>query len=348
MKTILFCGGGSAGHVVPNIALIEEFKDSYNCVYMGTDGIEKSICGQNGVDFYEVNTPKLVRGKIFCNLSIPFKLLKSVKNAGKILDEVKPALIFSKGGFACLPAVFAAKKRKIAVITHESDIDPGLATKIIAKRCKKVLTSFPSAASAFPNGICCGSPMRKGLFGVSRADAEEKFGLDHRPTILVLGGGSGSLTINGYIRDIAQKICKDYNILHICGKGNQVKSNIYGYRQVEFCKDMGYAYACADMAVSRCGSNTAFELTALKIPTLYIPLDNSATRGDQIKNAEYFKNLGLCEILPEKELTDERLYGGIISVMKNGKIKAGLLNCNIKPGNEKIKKEAYNTILQRS
>ena len=348
MKTILFCGGGSAGHVIPNIALIEELKNDFNCVYMGTDGIEKDICAKHGVKFYTCNTPKLVRGKILCNISIPLKLHKSIKSAGGLLDEIAPDLIFSKGGYACVPAVMAAKKRNIKVITHESDIGAGLATKFISKRCAKVLTSFPSTALKFKNGICTGSPMRKVLFNRNRLQAIEKFGLDLRPTVLVVGGGSGSKIINENIRKIAAKVCKDYNILHLCGKGNAVESNIYGYKQIEFADDMGLVYACADAAVSRCGSNTAFELIALKIPTLFIPLENSSSRGDQVKNAEYFKSLGLCEVLCEGQLNPASLYSGINSVMKSAKIKTALDKSTVKCGNETIKTEVIRTLRQLS
>lgn len=348
MKTILFCGGGSAGHVIPNIALIEELKEHFNCVYIGTNGIEKDICAQNNVKFYECNTPKLVRGKILTNLKLPFKLIKSVKNADNLLDEIQPDLIFSKGGYACFPAVWAAKKKNIAVITHESDIHPGLATRLIARRCKKVLTSFPQTAKKFGNGIYTGSPMRKNLFNADKAAALERFGLDFRPTIVVLGGGSGSKIINDNIRKIAAKLCKDYNILHLCGKNNATGTSIYGYKQIEFAHDMGAVYACADVAVSRCGSNSAFELMSLKIPTLFIPLANSASRGDQIKNAEYFKEKGLCHVLNERELTPDSLYSGIIGVLKDNKIKSALDKSDVKCGNELIKTEVLRTLRQQS
>lgn len=343
MKTILFCGGGSAGHVIPNIALIEELKDSFNCVYMGTDGIEKQICAQNNVKFYECNTPKLVRGKFLRNISLPFKLVKSVSSAKKMLYEIKPDLIFSKGGYACVPAVLCARKFNVPVITHESDLKPGIATKFIAKRCKKVLTSFPATARKFENGIYTGSPMRRNLFEKNKSEARERLGLDLRPTVLVLGGGSGSKIINENVRKIADKVCKDYNILHVCGKGNSVACNIYGYKQVEFAENMGQIYACADVAVSRCGSNTAFELLALKIPTIFIPLQNSASRGDQVQNAEYFKNAGLCEVLYERDLNPENLYAEINGIMKNGKLKAALDISDIKCGNDKIKTEVLRT-----
>lgn len=348
MKTILFCGGGSAGHVIPNIALIEELKENFKCVYIGTDGIEKDICAQNNVEFYKCNTPKLVRGKILVNLKLPFKLIKSVKQTDELLDIIKPDLIFSKGGYACVPVVLSAKKRKIAVITHESDLQPGLATKFIARRCNKVLTSFPQTAKKFGNGIYSGSPMRKNLFNAERAKALEHFGLDFRPTVVVLGGGSGSKIINENIRKIAGKICKDYNILHLCGKNNIVATSIYGYKQIEFAKDMGLVYACADAAVSRCGSNTAFELMALKIPTLFIPLANSASRGDQIDNAEYFKEKGLCSVLNEKMLTPENLYNAVLSIINDRKIKAALGKSDFKCGNELIKTEIIRTLRQQS
>ena len=348
MKTILFCGGGSAGHVIPNIALIEELKDNFKCVYVGTDGIEKDICAQNNVEFYECNTPKLVRGKILVNLKLPFRLIKSVNKAGELLDIIKPDLIFSKGGYACVPAVLAAKKRGITVITHESDLHPGLATKFIARRCNKVLTSFPQTAKKFGNGIYVGSPIRKNLFNVNRAKALEYYGLDFRPTILVLGGGSGSKIINENISKIAAKLCKDYNILHVCGKNNLANTSIYGYKQIEFAKDMGMVYACADAAISRCGSNSAFELMTLKIPTLFIPLGNSASRGDQIDNAEYFKDKGLCNVLNEKELTPENLYDSILSVINDKNIKTALNKCDVKCGNELIKTEVLRTLRQQS
>lgn len=339
MKKIMFCGGGSAGHVIPNIAVMEVLNGIYELCYLGTDGIEKRICAENKVQFYECSAVKFVRGKILCNLALPFKLFKSVKEAGKIIDEVKPDLIFCKGGYACVPPALAAKKRNIPVITHESDVSAGLANKFIAKRCEKVLTTFPSTAKKFDRGICTGTPMRGCLFGRNRSEAHARFGLDMRPTLVVLGGGSGSKKINAHIRNIAPKVCKDFNILHVCGKGNMKDTNIYGYKQVEFTNDMGLVYACADGAVSRCGSNTANELIALKIPTLFIPLENRRSRGDQLKNAEFFQGQGLCRVLSEKELTDLKLLEGIYRLFGDKNLKKALDRCQVKCGNDRIIKE---------
>ena len=343
----MFCGGGSAGHVIPNIALIEDLNGAFETCYLGTDGIEKKICGDNRVDFYECTAVKFVRGKILCNLALPFKLFRSVKEAGEILDHVKPDLIFCKGGYACVPPALAAKKRKIPVITHESDVSAGLANKFIAGRCKKVLTSFPSTAKKFSAGIYTGTPMRRKIFDCSKIDARKRFSLDMRPTIIILGGGSGSKIINENVRKVAPVLCREFNILHVCGKGNATRADIYGYRQIEFENDMGLIYACADCAVSRCGSNTANELIALKIPTLFIPLENRRSRGDQIKNAEYFASKGLCKVLRENDLSGRTLVEGIYSLLNDGKIKAALESSTVRRGNEKIVKEIISAISGR-
>lgn len=344
MKKILFCGGGSAGHVIPNIALIERLSENYDINYIGTDGIERRICNDFGIKFYGFDGVKLVRGKLFCNLAIPFKLIKSVKRCGAILEKVKPDLLFCKGGYASLPPALAAAKAGIPVLTHESDLTAGLANKIIAAKSEKILTSFPATAARFKNGVCTGSPMREGLFNRDKLAARNKLGLDGRPTVLVFGGGSGSKIINDSLRAVLFKLCGQFNVLHLCGSGNAVESNVYGYRQIEFCGDMGEAYACADCAVARCGSNSAHELIALKIPTLFIPLDNGASRGDQIKNARYFEGAGLCRMLPEKELCPQSLYEGIVNLAADGKLKTALQNSNVKCGNDNIINEIVRII----
>ncbi|MDE6597917.1 MAG: UDP-N-acetylglucosamine--N-acetylmuramyl-(pentapeptide) pyrophosphoryl-undecaprenol N-acetylglucosamine transferase [Clostridia bacterium] len=339
MKKIMFCGGGSAGHVIPNIALIEELKQNYETCYIGTSAIEESICRANGVEFYKFDAVKFVRGKILCNLAIPYRLFKSIGQAGKILDKVKPDLIFCKGGYVSIPPAFAAKKRGIPVLTHESDISAGLANKLIAGRCQKVLTSFPSTAGKFDNGVFTGTPMRKNLFNRDREQSKKLFGLDSRPTLIVFGGGSGSKIINDNLRAAILEICRSYNVLHVCGKGNAVEAKISGYKQIEFADDMGAVYACADAAVARCGSNSANELIALKIPTLFIPLQNSRSRGDQVKNAEYLFKEGLCRVLCEKQLTPQTLKDEVFKLFKDKNLKTALAASTVECGNKRILNE---------
>lgn len=339
MKKIMFCGGGSAGHVIPNIAVIEEIEKEYRCCYLGTGAIEESICKTNEIEFFKYDAVKLARGKFFCNLLIPFKLVKSIQVAGEIIDKVKPDLIFCKGGYVCYPPAVAANKRGIPIITHESDLSAGLANKLIARKCEKVLTAFPSTAEIFKNGVFVGTPMRKNLFRRDRLVAKKHFGFDDRPVIIVFGGGSGSKIINDNLRKAVFEICKKFNVLHVCGKGNIVQSSVYGYRQIEFADDMGLIYACADAAVARCGSNSANELIALKIPTLFIPLENSSSRGDQVKNAEYFLSQGLCRVMKEGALNAEVLESEIFTLWEDEKLKSALAKSSAECGNKNIVKQ---------
>jgi UDP-N-acetylglucosamine--N-acetylmuramyl-(pentapeptide) pyrophosphoryl-undecaprenol N-acetylglucosamine transferase len=344
MKRILFCGGGSAGHVMPNVALIQNLKTQFDICYIGTGGIEREICVTHGIKFYEFDAVKLVRGKVWCNIAIPFKLIKSINQAKKIIKKLQPDLLFCKGGYVCVPAAFAAHSQKVPIITHESDLTVGLANRIIAPICKSVLCAFPNTANKIKNGKFVGTPMRDSLFNRSKSEAKAHFVLDDRKTIIVFGGGSGSTLINNAIRSAAPLLCKKYNILHICGKGNKINSSNYGYYQFEFVDDMGLIFACADCAVARCGANSAFELIALKIPTLFIPLQNGATRGDQVKNAEYFKENGLCHVLKESELNPERLTQKIENVLDDKKLKTTLESFDLKRGNEKIINEIKLTL----
>lgn len=302
MKHILFCGGGSAGHVVPNLAVMNELKYSCRLSYMGTGGIEKKLVLDAGYTFFEVDCPKLVRSLTLKNLKIPFELHNAQKSALAVLEKEKPDLVFSKGGFASYPAIWAAAKLNIPALTHESDLSPGLATKMMAKKCRYVLTSFPETAKLFKNGKCVGSPMRKEIFRGDRARARHKYGFtDEKPVLLVLGGGSGSRALNEAVRSHYKTLAETFQILHLCGKGNAVDAAPVGYVQREYETDMGSAYAACDYVLCRAGSNTVFEIMALKKPALLVPLQKSS-RGDQLQNALYFERRNLCRILQESEL----------------------------------------------
>lgn len=336
MKKIVFCGGGSAGHVIPNVAIIESLPPQFTPYYMGTNAIEKSICTNNNISFYEFEGVKLIRGKLFCNLTIPFKLIKSINQCKKLLKKINPDILFCKGGYASLPPALAAAQLRIPIITHESDMSMGLANKIIGRKAELILTSFPQTAQKYANGLYTGSPMRKNLFGKNAIVAKEKLGIDLRPTILVFGGGSGSKNINNTLRKIIIDLCKKYNVVHVCGKGNLVESTVYGYKQIEFTNDMGELYACADYAVARCGSNSAFELIVYKIPTLFIPLENRSTRGDQIENAKYFENKGLCRVLSERNLSPSTLETELKELISDQKIKTALREDDTQCGTDNV------------
>lgn len=334
MKRILFTGGGSAGHVVPNLAIMNELRYGYRVTYMGTGGIERELVGKAGYPFFRVDCPKLVRSFTLENLKIPHRLKRAKREALEILKKERPDIVFSKGGFASYPAVWAAHKLNIPVLTHESDLTAGLCTKLIAKKCRFVLTSFPETAAHFKNGKHVGSPVRREIFRSDRERARHKFGfVSQKPVLLVLGGGSGSKAINDAVREKLPALLSRFDVLHLCGKGNAIENPPIGYVQREFENDMGSAYACADLVLCRAGSNTLFEIICLKKNAVFVPLEKSS-RGDQLDNALYFEKSGLCSLLHENELG--ALCDTLFAAEKNAAIKAALSDCTITSGTPAI------------
>ncbi len=338
MYKILFTGGGSAGHVVPNLAILSDLlrRGGYKAAYMGTDGIEKRLVSPTGVPFYEISCPKLVRSFTPKNLKIPFGLCKAVRAARKILQEIKPDLVFSKGGFVALPACLAARKEKIPVLTHESDLSAGLATKLVAKKCRYVLTSFPETAARFKNGVFTGSPLRAELFEAKRAVKSAKNAENGRKNLLAFGSGSGAAAINRAIFQNLDELTKVFSVTHILGEKNVAAAPAHAhYTPLAYAEDMGKAYANADIALARAGSNTLFEIAALKIPALIVPLEKGS-RGDQKENAEYFFAKGLISVAPENTLSDN-LCAKLEAVLADETMKNALENSPFsKSGNEKI------------
>lgn len=343
MKKILFTGGGSAGHVIPNLALIEEFLSTgeADVCYMGTNGIEKRLVADWKIPYYEIECPKLVRGKSLeafkRNLTIPAALCRAKKQAEKGLQAFRPDVVFSKGGYVALPVVLAAKKMKIPCFSHESDFSLGLANRLLARKCNYVFTSFPETAAKVKNGKYSGPLLRRSLFSYSRAAAKRQLGIPFRQeVVLIFGGGSGSEVINRAVRAQLKTLTEKRFILHVCGKGNIVESNLGNYRQFEFISDMGSAYACADLVVSRAGSGTVFELLALQKPSLLIPLEEQ-TRGDQKENAAYFESKGLCRVLAQSRL--DALSEEVENAFADEKMKTSLKSSDFCRGNEIVLNE---------
>ncbi len=340
MKKIAFTGGGSAGHVVPNVALITEILSTgeADVCYFGSNGIEKSLIEKLRIPYFETECPKLVRGfslsAIKRNVKIPFQLKKAIDRAELGLKTFRPDVVFSKGGYVSLPVVLAARRLKIPCLTHESDFSPGLANKWMARKCERALTSFPETAGKLKRGKYTGAPVRKELFEASKEEARRKFGApSNKKTLLVFGGGSGSKAINDGVRSVLPTLLKTYFVLHVCGKGNKVESNLPNYRQEEFISDMGSAYACADVVLSRSGAGTVFELLALKKPSLLVPLEGQ-TRGDQKENARYFEKKGLCKVLPQGEIG--KLPQALEALASDQKLRENLAVCDFVCGNSNI------------
>lgn len=307
MKKIVFCGGGTAGHVMPNLALIERLRGEYDCVYIGGDGMEKTLCAERRVPFYRIDTVKLRRDAIIKNLAIPVKLIKCVGGAKKVLREVTPDLIFSKGGFAALPVVLAAKKTP--VIAHESDLTPGIVTKVSKRRKANILTAFEDTASAL-GGTYVGAALDPRLY------RREKTALgfaDSKPVLLVMGGSLGAATINDAVASALPRLLRLFNVVHVTGKNKNSIPPALGYKPIEFCSDMPGLYAACDIAVTRGGAGSLAELIALGIPAVCIPLER-ASRGDQIQNAEYYNRRGAIDVLRESELNDKTLVDAAINL----------------------------------
>lgn len=319
MSAIILTGGGTAGHCTPNLALIPYLKNDFDKIYyIGSEnGIEKELVTREKIPYYSVPTAKLSRSFTLKNFAIPFTVSLGVRHAGKILDELKPDVVFSKGGYVAVPVVIAAAKRKIPVVSHESDYSMGLANKLTAKYCKKVLTAFPDTAKTIKNGEYVGAPLRQSLFNATASPSFFGFN-DDKPVLLATGGSLGAQAINSAVLSALDELLPRYNVIHVCGKGNLPdKKPQNGYYVTEFLPQIEKAFACASVCVTRAGANSLFEIMSLKIPCVLIPLPKGASRGDQILNAEYFQKYGLAYVLPQHALTADSLAFAVNSVYSN-------------------------------
>lgn len=307
MKKIVFTGGGTGGHIMPNLSIILELKDKYEIYYLGSNGMEKDIISKYPfIKFIEIPCVKFIRAFTLKNLLIPFKLTNSISKCKKILKEISPDLIFSKGGFVSIPVCLAGQKLNITTLTHESDFTVGLANKIIAKKSKYILCSFKKTADIYgKNAIFTGSPIRKQIYLGCADKIRNKYNLDiTKPIILVTGGSLGATPINNFIWDNINTLNKNYTIIHLVGKNklNKKLPNGKNYVQLEFVDNIEDYFAISDIIISRAGSNTIFELLALKKLMLLIPLPKASSRGDQILNAEYFSEKNYAEYLLQEKL----------------------------------------------
>lgn len=324
-KKIILTGGGSAGHVTPNLALIPGLKEQgYDIAYIGTvDGIENKLLADFDVRYYGIAAGKLRRYFDPKNFSDPFRVLKGYRQAKKILKQEKPDVIFSKGGFVSVPVIHAASKYKIPCILHESDLTPGLANKLCVGKAKKICCNFPETMDYLPKDktVLTGSPIREELRR-GNAEAGRQFCgfTDKKPVVMVLGGSLGASSINEAVRGILDQLLQEFNVIHICGddKMDNLKLTMSGYAQFEYVKnELKDLFALADVVVSRAGANAICELLALKIPNVLIPLSAKNSRGDQILNAQSFKNQGFSEVIQDEDLDEDVLLEEIHAVYRN-------------------------------
>lgn len=315
MKHIVLTGGGTAGHVTPNIAMIPALQEKgFQISYIGSyDGIEKKLIEEMGIPYYGISSGKLRRYFDPKNFTDPFKVLKGYREARKLLKKLKPDVVFSKGGFVTVPVVIAAKHRKIPAIIHESDMTPGLANKLCIPSAVKVCCNFPETVKQLPadKAVLTGTPIRQELLEGNKLEALKFTGLKPgKPVLMVIGGSLGSVAVNTAVRRILPELVKEFQVIHLCGKDklDPTLTSLEGYVQYEYIKkELADLFALADIVISRAGANAICEINALKKPNLLIPLPANASRGDQILNARSFEKLGYSKVLEEEELTSDLL-----------------------------------------
>ena len=325
MRRIVLTGGGTAGHVTPNLALAEELTArGYELRYIGSyEGIEKTLITDAGIPYKGISSGKLRRYMNLKNLSDPFRVLKGIGEAKKILKIWRPDVIFSKGGFVAVPVVLAAKKLKIPVVIHESDMTPGLANRICLPTAVRVCCNFPETLKSLPEGkaVLTGCPIRKELLSGSAEAGRAFTGLTgEKPVLMIIGGSLGSVKINTVVREALPQLLQEFQVIHLCGRGNlaPVPEGTEGYVQYEYIsEELKDLFALADLAVSRAGANAICELAALRKPNLLIPLSAEASRGDQLLNAESFRKQGFSSVLQEEDLTADSLVTAIKNVRDN-------------------------------
>ena len=337
MKIIVLTGGGTAGHVMPHIALLPELKKYFDkIIYIGTNSIEKQIAKEHNIDFFEIQATKFIRKNIFKNLLLPFKLISSIKKSKNILKKINPSVIFSKGGFVALPVIIAARILGIPTISHESDMSMGLANKIILKYCNVMITSFSKTSTKNKKCIFIGSPIRQEMFDGNKQKAKEICKFEKvKPTVLVFGGSLGAKALNDIVAQSILKLSNNYNIIHITGKNNKTNIINKSYYQVEFTSDIQDFFALSDIVVSRGGANSLFELLAIKKPMIIIPLPKGNSRGDQVENAKYFEKNGWAKVILQEDLTKSK-FVSTIENLDTKKLKTNMQNSPYDNANKKI------------
>lgn len=324
-KKIIFTGGGTAGHVTPNIALIDQLpKQDWEISYIGSKtGIEKELITKKNIPYYAIATGKLRRYFSWQNFLDPLKIILGIFQAFFLCGKLKPNIVFSKGGFVAFPVVFAAWLHRIPVITHESDLTVGLANKLCFPFAKKICVTFPETKKYFKHPekvVVTGTPIRAEFFQGDAKKGREICGFTpDKKIILVFGGSLGAGPINTAVRGLLPQILQEYQIAHVCGVGKiDASVHLSGYQQFEYLhEEFPDVMAAADLVISRAGANTIYELLMLKKPHILIPLGTSASRGDQIVNAEFCRKEGYSEVILESELQPENLRQKINAVMQN-------------------------------
>lgn len=325
MKRIVLTGGGTAGHVTPNLALLAGLRaEGYDIHYIGSyEGIEKDLIEKADIPYYGISSGKLRRYFDPKNFTDPFKVMRGYQEAKKLLKRLQPDIVFSKGGFVAVPVVFAAHRCHIPAVIHESDLTPGLANRLCIPRATRICANFPETLSYLPQdkAVLTGTPIRKELFAGNRIAGLDFCGFSaNLPVLLIMGGSTGAAALNEAVRNLLPTLLKRFQVIHLCGKGktDETYRGTPGYAQFEYIgAELNNLFAAADLIVSRAGANAICELLALRKPNILIPLSQRASRGDQILNADSFAHQGFSYVLHEEDLSNETLLSAVQTVYQD-------------------------------
>jgi UDP-N-acetylglucosamine--N-acetylmuramyl-(pentapeptide) pyrophosphoryl-undecaprenol N-acetylglucosamine transferase len=328
LKKLVLTGGGTAGHVMPHLAMLDLYRrNNIQVEYIGSSGVEKSLIEQAGVPFHVIRTGKLRRYFSLKNFFDIFNIFLGTLQSFLILIRIRPDAIFSKGGFVSVPICVAGWFLRIPVVSHESDYTPGLATRIISHFASKILCTFDDTKKFFNPKVPCesvGTPIRAQLKMGKRDKGLRYCGLDSHDTsrkiLMIIGGTQGAQRINDAVVAAIEMLLKKFQIIHICGKSKLTGLTKDGYFACEFAGlELADMIACADLVLSRAGANTIFELLSVNKPMLLIPLE-IGSRGDQVHNANYFKAKGWAEVLSETQLESTSLLKCLEEVERNAEL----------------------------
>lgn len=323
---IVFTGGGTAGHVTPNLAIMAAlYTEGWQIDYIGSEmGVEKTIIAETGLPYHGISTGKLRRYFSWRNFVDPFKIILGVAQSYRLLKQMQTDIVFSKGGFVAFPVVVGAWLNRIPVVAHESDLSPGLANRLSFPFVNKICLTFAAAKDHFKTKDkveVTGTPIRKELFEGLKANAYDLTGFPgKKPCLLVIGGSQGSASLNRAVRHGIDYLTEQYEVIHLCGKGKIDAEflNYPGYFQMEYAnEELPDLYAAADIVVSRAGANSLYEILALHKPHVLVPLSAASSRGDQIQNARYFQGLGISQVVDDQDLSADTLIEAIEYVNRN-------------------------------
>lgn len=325
---IIFTGGGTGGHIFPNLAVIDELNRPNSIFYIGgRNSPEEKIAHAHEIPFYGIHTGKLRRYFDWRNFTDALKVPLGFFESLRILKKLKPDLVFAKGGYVSVPVVLAARFLKISVWLHESDVSPGLANKICSRFAQKIWLSFDESRKFFPRAHTevVGNPIRREILN---GDSEKGYKLtgfsQKHPIILIMGGSTGALSLNKLVEAILPQLVKNAQIIHITGK-NSHRSAVR-YKTFEFLnEELAHIYAIADIVVSRAGSGGIFEALAWHKPMILIPLPKTASRGDQIENARVFEQHGWAMALNQDTLTPEKFLNSIQAFLQNQHLRIAMI-----------------------